>query len=66
VYTYIYLTAKPQKTGEKSMKDIILYVVIILMGIMGGGASIYILVSLPAMLIWKIYRKIRYGYSMFD
>jgi hypothetical protein len=55
-----------QKTGEKSMKDIILYVVIILMGIMGGGASIYILVSLPAMLIWKIYRKIRYGYSMFD
>ena len=48
------------------MKDIILYVVIILMGIMGGGASIYILVSLQAMLIWKIYRKIRYGYSMFD
>jgi hypothetical protein len=51
---------------KKQMKDIILYVVIILMGIMGGGASIYILVSLPAMLIWKIYRKIRYGYSMFD
>ena len=48
------------------MKDIILYVVIALMGIMGGDASIYILVSLPAMLIWKIYRKIRYGYGMFD
>ncbi len=48
------------------MKEIITYIGVIVMGILGGGASIYILVSLPAMLIWKLYRKIRYGYSMFD
>lgn len=48
------------------MKDIITYIVVIFMGIVGGGASIYILVSIPAMLIWKIYRKFKYGYSMFD
>jgi hypothetical protein len=48
------------------MKNIFTYIVVVLMGIMGGGASIYILVSLPVMLIWKISRKNRYGISMFD
>lgn len=47
------------------MKDIFTYIVVAFMGIVGGGASLYILLSLPVMLIWKLHRKIRYGISMY-
>lgn len=34
----------------------------------GGGAgvitSLYLLISFPAVIIWKIYRKLRYGYKL--
>ena len=40
--------------------------VMILLMIIGGAVgiitSLYILISLPAIIIWKIYRKFRYGY----
>lgn len=36
--------------------------------IVGGGvgilSSLYIALSFPAMIIWKIYRKIRHGYKL--
>ena len=36
--------------------------------IIGGGAgvitSLYLLISFPAVIIWKIYRKLRYGYKL--
>ena len=48
------------------MSNIFNYIVIALMAILGGGATIYIMVSLPAMLIWKAYWAIRYGKSFFD
>ena len=39
--------------------------VMILLMIIGGAVgiitSLYILISLPAIIIWKIYRKFRYG-----
>ena len=47
------------------MKDIFTYIVVAFMGLVGGGASLYILISLPVMLAWKLQRKIRYGTSMF-
>lgn len=44
-------------------------IVMILLMIIGGSVGIfstlYILVSLPATIIRKIYRKTRYGISMF-
>ena len=36
------------------------------MAILGGGSSIYMLVSIPAIIIWKIYRKVKYGYKLTD
>lgn len=41
---------------------------ILILMIVGGGvgilSSLYIALSFPAMIIWKIYRKIRYGYKL--
>jgi hypothetical protein len=42
----------------------------ILLMIIGGGVGVfcilYLTISLPAVIIWKIYRKIRYGYKLTD
>ena len=39
---------------------------ILILMIIGGGvgvlSSLYIALSFPAVIVWKIYRKIRYGY----
>ena len=41
---------------------------IIILIIVGGGvgilSSLYIALSFPTMIIWKIYRKIRHGYKL--
>lgn len=41
---------------------------LILIMVIGGAAgllsTLYLLFSLPAVIIWKIYRRIRYGYSL--
>jgi len=38
--------------------------------IIGGGISIpitlFMVMSLPAVLGWKIYRKVRFGYALYD
>ena len=43
---------------------------ILILMIVGGDvgilSSLYIALSFPAMIIWKIYRKIRHGYSLTD
>lgn len=38
---------------------------VILMGLMGGLTSLYLLLCIPVLLVWKIYRKARYGYSLY-
>lgn len=41
---------------------------ILILMIVGGGvgilSSLYIAFSFPAMIIWKIYHKIRHGYKL--
>ena len=41
---------------------------ILILMIVGGGvgilSSLYIALSFPAMIIWKIYRKILHGYKL--
>ena len=41
---------------------------ILILMIIGGGvgvlSSLYIALSFPAVNVWKIYRKIRYGYKL--
>ena len=48
------------------MSNILLYLLIILMGIMGGLSSVIVLVMIPVVLIRKFYGKIRYGKKMTD
>ena len=48
------------------MKQIFSYLFFGIMAIMGGGTSLLLVISLPAVIIWKIYRKIRYGYKITD
>lgn len=33
-------------------------------GLAGLLATLYLIVSFPAVLIWKVYRKVRFGISM--
>ena len=37
---------------------------ILILMIIGGVSSLYIALSFPAVIVWKIYRKIRYGYKL--
>lgn len=48
------------------MNQIFSYFIFGIMAIMGGGSSLFIVISLPATIIWKIYRKIKYGYKITD
>lgn len=45
-------------------------IVLLLVAIVGGAAGLLstlcCIIMIPATLIWKIYRKIRYGISIFD
>ena len=55
-----------EKEMEVIMNQIFSYILFGIMAIMGGGTSLFLVVSLPAVIIWKIYRKIKYGYKITD
>jgi len=42
-----------------------LIIIAIIGGLAGGFSTIYICASLPAVLVWKIYRKITKGISLY-
>lgn len=44
--------------------NLIVIIFMIIGGTAGVLSSLYILVSLPVIILWKIYRKIRYGYAL--
>ena len=48
------------------MNQIFSYIVFGIMAVIGGGASVFLTVSLPGVVIFKIYRMIRYGYKITD
>ena len=48
------------------MTKIISYMLIPIMAITGSVTTIYVLVAIPATLVWKLYKKIRYGKKMTD
>ena len=48
------------------MPEIVTWILVAIMGVAGGLSSLYLLISIPLILIWKIGRKIKYGYSMYD
>ena len=48
------------------MGQIFTVIMIIFMAVVGGGSTIFLVISLPAVIIWKIYRKFKYGYRLTD
>lgn len=42
------------------------YILLVVMGFMGGVSTLALVISLPSILIWKIYRKIKYRYKITD
>lgn len=43
------------------MSNLIIYLFIVFMAITGGFSTLYLVISLPTVIIWKIYRKIKYN-----
>lgn len=48
------------------MNQIFTIIATILFAILGGGATLYLLISIPAVFIYKVYRCIRYKKSLYD
>lgn len=46
--------------------DILIWVLIITGGAAGLLSTLYIVVAMPTFFIWKLCRKIKYGYSLYD
>lgn len=48
------------------MNQIFITIITILFGIIGGGSTLYLTISIPAVLIYKIFRSIKYRVSLYD
>ena len=48
------------------MGNIVSIILVVLMAVLGGLPTIYLTVSIPVVIGQKIYRKVKYGCSMFD
>lgn len=55
-----------EREMEVIMNQILTYFIFGIMAVMGGGTSLFLVISLPTVIIWKIYRKIKYGYKITD
>lgn len=41
-------------------------IICVIGGLAGGLSAAYLLVSLPVVIIWKLYRRIRFGYKLYQ
>ncbi|MEZ3503266.1 MAG: hypothetical protein K1W25_07425 [Lachnospiraceae bacterium] len=48
------------------MGDILSVILVAIMVVLGGVPSLYILISMPMILAGKIYRKKKFGNSLYD
>jgi hypothetical protein len=48
------------------MEKILMYILIFIMAVFGGVSSFVVLLAVPGMIIYKVYRKIRYGCKLTD
>lgn len=39
---------------------------VIVGGLTGFVTTAYLAISVPGVILWKIYRKLRYGYKLYD
>ena len=57
----IKMKTKTRKIRRTKMNNFITYLFIIFMVIFGGFSTLYVLVSLPVTIIYKIFRRIKFG-----
>ena len=48
------------------MDQLLSYILFAIMAILGGIPTVFLVVSIPVIIAWKIYRKIRFGYKLTD
>ena len=46
--------------------NILTYVMFAFMCIVGGGSTVYLVIAMPTIIIWKLYRKFRYHENLMD
>lgn len=51
---------------DRQMGDITSIILVAIMVVLGGIPSLYILISMPIILAGKIYRKVKFGNSLYD
>lgn len=47
------------------MANLLTMVLIVLIGVVGGIPTLAITIIIPIVIVWKIIRKIHYGYSLY-
>ena len=57
---------KAKRKRVETMGNIVSIILVVLMALLGGLPTIYLTVSIPVVIGQKIYRKVKYGCSMFD
>lgn len=55
-----------KKEMEDNMSQILFYIFFGIMAVIGGGSSLFIVAAMPAVFVWKVYRKLKYGYKITD
>lgn len=44
--------------------EILMWLIMILYGVIGGVSTIAMVVGIPAIIVWKFYRKAKYGIAL--
>lgn len=60
---FLSFDSKIFKTGGFIMLS---YIMIVLMGLLGGIPSLVLTLGIPVVIIWKFHRKLRFGYTMYQ
>lgn len=57
--------AKAKKVRRRPM-NIGMMIICAIGGLTGILSAAYLLISMPVVIVWKLYRKIRFGYHMYQ
>lgn len=48
------------------MNQVVTMIIMIIFGIIGGGSTLFLTIGIPAVVIYKIVRSVKYKISLFD
>lgn len=62
----VFIVKKNNRKRDRFMGDIFSVILVAIMVVLGGVPSLYILISMPLLIAKKIYRKVKFGNSLYD